>query len=76
MKAQSRVMSFVESCSNIAVGFIINFFAQIVVFHTLGIYVSVSENLAIGAIFTFISLVRSFVLRRWFNGHTEREMAR
>ena len=40
---------------------------QIVVFRFYGIETSLGENLAIGLIFTGISLVRSYCLRRLFN---------
>jgi hypothetical protein len=32
-----------------------------------GVHVPLSTNLAIGAWFTLISIVRSYALRRWFN---------
>jgi membrane protein implicated in regulation of membrane protease activity len=41
--------------------------SQIVVFPLVGIHVPVSTNLEIGFYFTVISVVRSYVLRRWFN---------
>jgi hypothetical protein len=29
---------------------------------------TVGQNLTMGALFTLVSLARSYVLRRWFNG--------
>jgi len=38
------------------------------VFPMFGLQASLGDNLAIGAIFTVVSLVRSYALRRVFNG--------
>ena len=65
---QTRLMSFVEAWANILVGFGVAFCTQILVFPLFGLHASVADNLGIGAIFTAVSLVRSYVLRRWFNG--------
>jgi hypothetical protein len=65
---QTKFMSFVESCANIVVGFTINFFAQIMVFPIFGLHATLGSQFGIGAIFTVISLVRQYILRRWFNG--------
>ena len=63
---QSRRMSLAESVINIAIGLFINLVAQIYVFALFGIYVPLSTNLSIAAIFTVISIVRSYTLRRLF----------
>ena len=65
---QSRWMSLVESATNIVVGFGLAVLTQVLVFPLFGLSVSLSENLGIGAVFTVVSLVRSFALRRIFNG--------
>ena len=65
---QSRWMSLVESVTNIVVGYCLAVLTQVLVFPLFGLSVSLSENLGIGAVFTVVSLVRSFVLRRIFNG--------
>lgn len=67
--AQSKLGSIVEGLANIAVGFTINFAANMLIlplfgFHTL----TAGNNFIIGLLYTVISLVRSYVLRRWFNG--------
>lgn len=61
-------MSFIEACANIAVGYGVALLSQIFVFPLYDIHVPLSTNLWIGAWFTVISLARSYVLRRWFNG--------
>lgn len=64
---QSRWMSLMEAATNIAVGYGVAVLTQVLVFPLFGLSVSLGENLGIGAVFTVISLVRSFVLRRAFN---------
>lgn len=63
---QSRTMSLVESLTNVAVGYGIAVITQIVVFPLFGLTTTLSENMAMGAIFTVVSIARSFTLRRLF----------
>jgi hypothetical protein len=63
---QSRFMSLVESITNIAVGYVLAIATQVIVFPLFGIKASLCEHLAIGAAFTGISIVRSYMLRRLF----------
>jgi len=63
---QSKQMSLLESLTNVAVGYGVAVSAQILVLPMFGLDVPLSDNLAIGAIFTGISIVRSFTLRRVF----------
>lgn len=65
---QSRRASMVEAYFNIAIGFAINFTANLVFLPLVGVHVTMSENLWLGAIYTSVSVVRSYVIRRWFNG--------
>ena len=64
---QSRWMSLLEAITNIAVGYGVAVLTQVLVFPLFGLRVSLGENLGIGAVFTVVSLVRSFALRRIFN---------
>lgn len=65
--SQSKKYSFIESCANIAIGYGIAVIAQLAIFPLFGIHVPLGSNLAIGALFTIVSLVRSYSLRRLFN---------
>lgn len=64
---QTRWMSLVESLTNIAVGYALAVLTQIAAFPLFGLQASLGDNLLIGGLFTLISLLRSFVLRRIFN---------
>lgn len=68
MSGQSRLLSAVETVANTAVGYLVALLSQLAIFPVFGIHIPLSSNLAIGAWFTAISLVRGYVLRRWFNG--------
>ena len=69
---QSRLMSGVEAVANVAVGYGVAVGTQIVVFPWFGLDPSLSDTLVIGAIFTVVSIVRSYALRRLFNSWTRR----
>lgn len=64
---QSRWMSFVEAVTNISVGYGVAVLTQIIVFPLFGLQASLAENLLMGAMFTVVSLLRSYALRRLFN---------
>ena len=59
-------MSFVEAMANVAIGYGIAVLSQIFVFPLFGLVVTLTENMALGAIFTAISIGRSYALRRVF----------
>jgi len=64
---QTRLGSFIEACANIVIGFSINFCANLLILPLFGFNVTASQAGWIGVFFTFISLARSYVIRRWFN---------
>ena len=63
---QSRRASLIEALANIAIGYGVAVLAQMAIFPVFGIHATAREHMAIGAMFTAVSLVRSFVLRRLF----------
>lgn len=65
---QTQLGSFVEAWANIAVGFAINFSANMLILPYFGFAITAGKAFGIGVVFTVISLARSYVLRRWFNG--------
>ena len=64
---QTKLGSLIETLMNIAIGYGVALLSQIVIFPMFGIHVPLITNLWIGAWFTLISLVRSYIIRRWFN---------
>ena len=65
---QSRLMSFVEAVTNVVIGYGVAVLVQIAIFPAFGIEISIGENLANGLVFTGVSIIRSYALRRVFEG--------
>jgi hypothetical protein len=65
-RKQTRKASLAESLMNVAIGYGVALASQIIVFPWFGIYIPLSSNIAIGLIFTAVSIGRSFALRRFF----------
>ena len=63
---QSRLMSMVEAITNVVVGYGVAVVTQILIFPKFGLQTTLGQNLAMGGIFTIVSLLRSFALRRFF----------
>lgn len=68
---QSRAHSFIETCTNTAVGYLVACGSQIVIFPWFGIHVPIATNFKIGLWFTLVSITRGYLLRRWFTRKTE-----
>ena len=63
---QSRLMSMVEAITNVVVGYGVAVVTQILIFPIFGLQTTLGQNLAMGGIFTIVSLLRSFALRLFF----------
>ena len=63
---QSRLMSLAESVANVIVGYGVAVVTQILIFPIFGLKTTLGQNLAMGGVFTIVSLFRSFALRRLF----------
>lgn len=66
---QSKTESLIEALVNTAVGFVINYFANIVVLHAAGFPVGPGKAFVISMVFTVISIVRGYAIRRWAQAH-------
>lgn len=64
---QTKIGSLVESGINILIGYFVALASQLVLFPMFDIHITLQTNLWIGLWFTVISLIRSYVIRRWFN---------
>jgi hypothetical protein len=68
---QSRLMSLIEAKANIIIGLVTSYLANMLILpHVLGIAVSQGQLGIITLLFTGVSLVRSYALRRWFAKRT------
>lgn len=68
---QSKKDSLIESITNVSIGYVVAILTQIVVFPLFDINTSWYENLGIAACFTVVSVIRSYVVRRFFTNRTE-----
>lgn len=67
--SQSKRGSFMESLTNVAIGITIGFVSNMVVLPLFGYDVTVGDSFTISIVFTGISLVRSYTVRRLYNKH-------
>ena len=63
---QSPVMSLTEAVANVIIGYGVAVVVQIGVFPLFGFWPTIKQNLTLGAVFTGVSLLRSYLLRRLF----------
>ena len=65
---QSKLSSLIESAVSTAIGFVVALLTQHFVINPLwGLNLSVFDNLGITVVFTVISVIRRYVMRRYFN---------
>ena len=64
---QSRLQSLIEAWLNVAIGFSVSLIANLIVLPLFGYPVTVGDAFGIGLVFTAISIVRSYMIRRLFN---------
>lgn len=64
---QSKKRSFIEAVTNVLVGYLVAVISNLIVLPLFGYQVSLFDGFAIGVVFTVISLIRSYVIRRLFN---------
>jgi hypothetical protein len=64
---QTRTGSAVETATNLVVGQLINFTANMTVLPLFGLHPTPADAVGMGLIFTVISVARSYTLRRVFN---------
>ena len=64
---QTKIESLIESLVNILIGYFTALFSQFLIFPLFDINIPISDNLLIGFYFTIISLIRSYLVRRYFN---------
>ena len=74
--SQSKLASLVEVAVSMVLGFIVSVYAQAVIFPLYGFStLTLKENVQIVLIFTVISMVRNYLVRRFFNWLTSRKEA-
>ena len=69
---QSRLASFVEALTNVAIGFLISLVGQVVVSHWYNLPLNLAQNVQIVLFFTVLSVGRSYFVRRWYERRIKR----
>ncbi|WP_217516863.1 DUF7220 family protein [Vibrio metschnikovii] len=64
---QSKKHSFIESVTNVLVGYWVSVLSQLLIFPLFGVHLRIEDNLLISFYFTLISIGRSYSIRRLFN---------
>ena len=64
---QSKLDSLIEALLSTFIGFVVSFTANLILMPMLGIPVSLSQNFILTVAFTFVSVARSYLVRRWAN---------
>jgi len=64
---QSKRHSWLEAWANIVIGFAINYAANLVILPLFGFHIGLLDNFYMGLLYTCVSLVRQYALRRYFN---------
>jgi hypothetical protein len=74
--SQSRLGSFIESIINVLLGFGVGVASQYFIFPLFDIHIPFWTNVEIAVWFTFISIARSYIVRRTFNAYLTRTLYR
>jgi len=64
---QSKRISIIEAVSNTIIGLLTSFCIQLIIYPVLNIDVKLSQNVIITFVFFIASIVRSYLVRRFFN---------
>ena len=64
---QSKKQSLIESVTNTVIGLVTSFLIQIIIYPLLEIPVTISQNIIITFVFFVTSILRGFIIRRFFN---------
>ncbi len=75
MAKQTKTMSLVESVTNMGIGLAVALTTQLVVFKIYKIETTINENLEIAVIFAIMSILRSYIVRRFFERLNKRKLS-
>tara|TARA_R100000951_G_C2587597_1_gene163927 strand:+ start:50 stop:256 length:207 start_codon:yes stop_codon:yes gene_type:complete len=64
---QTKRRSLIEAVTNVLIGYLVAVISNLIVLPLFGYQVSLFDGFAIGIVFTVISLIRSYIIRRAFN---------
>ena len=68
---QSKKQSLIESLTSVGIGWLIGVILNMLVLPLFDYDVSLTDGVLISIIFTAVSVIRSYIIRRWFNSKEE-----
>lgn len=63
---QTKKLSLIESITNTVIGLITSFIIQLIIYPILDIPVTLSQNIIITFVFFIASILRGYIIRRYF----------
>lgn len=69
LEQQTRLESFTEAAVNTVLGYVTAMITQVIFYPVFNIHVSMSDQLLLALLFTLVSLLRNYFVRRVFNNH-------
>ena len=64
---QSKIDSLIEAVISTFIGFVIAFISQLIFFPIVGIEATLGQNFILTILFTLVSIIRTYIVRRFFN---------
>lgn len=64
---QSRSASAFETLTSTVMGFLLSIWVQRILFPAMGHDLALTENMIVASVFTLVSLLRGYAIRRTFN---------
>ena len=64
---QNKKQSLIESITQTIIGLVTSFLIQIIIYPALNIPVTLSQNIIITFVFFAVSILRGYLVRRYFN---------
>jgi membrane protein implicated in regulation of membrane protease activity len=71
---QSRLHSILEVAANMLIGYTVAVGSQLIIFPMFDVHIPLTSNMLMGLYFMAVSILRSYLLRRWFTRKTERNL--
>ena len=67
-----KVRKLIEACISTVIGFIVTVLISPIVYPFFGHSFTVAQNIGITAVFTVASVLRGYIIRRWFNARIKK----
>lgn len=72
LRMQTKTKSLLEAATNTFVGYAISVAIGQFIYPIFGYAITITDNMGLTAVFVSVSLVRSYVVRRWFTKRSKK----